>query len=117
MGENVPYTSFIEKCHFCDDLKLLKKTFACKCKRLKTPPLNKILARILHIYEILKCHQYSCCIHTFSEKAEEKTEFHLNPIKVLHIAEEMLDENSIIVADGGDFVGSAAYILRLVFIH
>ena len=42
----------------------------------------------------------------------EKTEFHLNPIKVLHVLEELLDENSILVADGGDFVGSAAYILR-----
>ena len=26
--------------------------------------------------------------------------------------EEMLDDNSILVADGGDFVGTAAYILR-----
>ena len=25
---------------------------------------------------------------------------------------EVLDDNSILVADGGDFVGSAAYILR-----
>ncbi|XP_064635830.1 2-hydroxyacyl-CoA lyase 2-like [Lineus longissimus] len=47
-----------------------------------------------------------------SDKAEEKTEFHLNPLKVLHTTEDILDENSIIVADGGDFVGSAAYILR-----
>ena len=28
--------------------------------------------------------------------------------------EDLLDENSILVADGGDFVGSAAYILRYV---
>ncbi|MEE6483403.1 hypothetical protein FKM82_013540 [Ascaphus truei] len=46
------------------------------------------------------------------EKAEEKTERHLNPIKVLHLVEEAMAEDSIIVADGGDFVGSAAYILR-----
>jgi hypothetical protein len=46
MGENVPYTSylsqieysFIEKCNFCDDLKLLKNNF------LGMPPLKKILA-------------------------------------------------------------------------
>ncbi|XP_072281366.1 2-hydroxyacyl-CoA lyase 2 [Pyxicephalus adspersus] len=46
------------------------------------------------------------------EKSEEKTERHLNPLKVLHLVEEAMAEDSIIVADGGDFVGSAAYILR-----
>ncbi|XP_068098868.1 2-hydroxyacyl-CoA lyase 2 [Hyperolius riggenbachi] len=46
------------------------------------------------------------------EKAEEKTERHLNPLKVLHMVDEAMAEDSIIVADGGDFVGSAAYILR-----
>ena len=46
------------------------------------------------------------------KKAEQVPEQHLNPLKVLHIAEEVMSENSIIVADGGDFVGSAAYILR-----
>ncbi|CAI9602961.1 unnamed protein product [Staurois parvus] len=46
------------------------------------------------------------------EKSEEKTERHLNPLKVLHTLEEAMAEDSIIVADGGDFVGSAAYILR-----
>ncbi|KAM9317985.1 2-hydroxyacyl-CoA lyase 2 [Pholidichthys leucotaenia] len=45
-------------------------------------------------------------------KAEEKTELHLNPLKVLHCANELMAEDSIIVADGGDFVGSAAYIMR-----
>uniref|UniRef100_A0A7N8WS66 2-hydroxyacyl-CoA lyase 2 n=1 Tax=Mastacembelus armatus TaxID=205130 RepID=A0A7N8WS66_9TELE len=45
-------------------------------------------------------------------KANEKTEHHLNPLKVLHQVDELMAEDSIIVADGGDFVGSAAYILR-----
>lgn len=45
-------------------------------------------------------------------KAEEKTDHHLNPLKVLHCVDELISEDSIIVADGGDFVGSAAYILR-----
>lgn len=49
---------------------------------------------------------------TFRQKAEEKTERHLNPLKVLHLVDEALPDDSIIVADGGDFVGSAAYILR-----
>ena len=36
----------------------------------------------------------------------------LNPLKVLYEVEKVMSENSIIIADGGDFVGSAAYILR-----
>ncbi|KAG2470022.1 ILVBL protein, partial [Polypterus senegalus] len=46
------------------------------------------------------------------ERAAEKTERHLNPLKVLHLADELIAEDSIIVADGGDFVGSAAYIMK-----
>lgn len=45
-------------------------------------------------------------------KADEKTDHHLNPLKVLHCVDELMSEDSIIVADGGDFVGSAAYILK-----
>uniref|UniRef100_A0A673BXZ0 2-hydroxyacyl-CoA lyase 2 n=1 Tax=Sphaeramia orbicularis TaxID=375764 RepID=A0A673BXZ0_9TELE len=45
-------------------------------------------------------------------KADEKTEHHLNPLKVLHCVDELMAEDSIIVADGGDFVGSAAYIMK-----
>lgn len=45
-------------------------------------------------------------------KADEKTEHHLNPLKVLHCVDELMADDSIIVADGGDFVGSAAYIMR-----
>lgn len=48
----------------------------------------------------------------FRTKADEKTEQHLNPLKVLHCVDELMAEDSIIVADGGDFVGSAAYIMR-----
>ncbi|KAM8927119.1 2-hydroxyacyl-CoA lyase 2 [Pelodytes ibericus] len=50
--------------------------------------------------------------NTNQQKAEEKTERHLNPLKVLHLVEEAMAEDSILVADGGDFVGSAAYILH-----
>ena len=46
------------------------------------------------------------------KKAQEEAKEHLNPLKVLYHTEEVMSENSIIVADGGDFVGSAAYILR-----
>jgi acetolactate synthase-like protein len=45
-------------------------------------------------------------------KADEMVDKHLNPLKILHCLEEVMNEDSVIVADGGDFVGSAAYILR-----
>jgi acetolactate synthase-1/2/3 large subunit len=44
-------------------------------------------------------------------KSEEKTEF-INPLQLLMKLNEVIDDNSIIVADGGDFVASAAYILE-----
>lgn len=46
------------------------------------------------------------------KKSEELPNEHLNPLKVLYHTEEALSDNAILVADGGDFVGSAAYILR-----
>ena len=45
-------------------------------------------------------------------RGEEPTDQHLNPIKVLQTLEEVLPENSILVADGGDFVATAAYVTR-----
>ncbi|KAK6191683.1 hypothetical protein SNE40_003306 [Patella caerulea] len=45
-------------------------------------------------------------------KAEESTDQHLNPLKVLQIVEDVMSDNTIMVADGGDFVATAAYILR-----
>lgn len=45
--------------------------------------------------------------------ADSEVDRHLNPLNVLYRLEDVMDDNAIIVADGGDFVGSAAYILRL----
>lgn len=42
----------------------------------------------------------------------EPAEKYLNPLKVLFEVEKILPDNAILVADGGDFVGTAAYILR-----
>ena len=44
--------------------------------------------------------------------ASEVTETHLNPLQLLKTLDKILPDNAILVADGGDFVGSAAYILR-----
>lgn len=46
------------------------------------------------------------------EKAGVKPDQHLNSLKVLYMAEKVMSERAVMVADGGDFVGSAAYILR-----
>ncbi len=43
--------------------------------------------------------------------SEETTEF-INPLFLLKKINQVIDDNSIIVADGGDFVGSAANILQ-----
>lgn len=44
--------------------------------------------------------------------AKAEAEQHLNPLRILHDLENSLDDDTVFVADGGDFVGSAAYILR-----
>ena len=46
----------------------------------------------------------------------EPADKYLNPMKVLHEVEKILPDNAILVADGGDFVGTAAYILRWFYI-
>ena len=59
-------------------------------------------------------HRFYCILVLviYREKCNEVTDQHLNPIKVLHATEDVMSENAIMVADGGDFVGTAAYILR-----
>lgn len=37
---------------------------------------------------------------------------HLNPVWVLQLVEETLPDNSILVLDGGDFVGTAAHLVQ-----
>jgi acetolactate synthase-like protein len=44
--------------------------------------------------------------------AEERTPDGLNPLRVCRALEETLADDSVIVADGGDFVSTASYILR-----
>ena len=46
-----------------------------------------------------------------SSMAAEKTDF-INPLRFLTKLEEMMPQDSIVVADGGDFIASAAYLLR-----
>lgn len=46
------------------------------------------------------------------EKAAIPTEQHLNPLELLQRLDELLPPESLLVADGGDFVGTAAYIVR-----
>ena len=50
--------------------------------------------------------------HVLRAKGLEKTNVHLNPIQILQTLDKILPDNAVLVADGGDFVGTAAYILR-----
>ncbi|ROT78401.1 hypothetical protein C7M84_002879 [Penaeus vannamei] len=49
---------------------------------------------------------------TNKKMSEEIPEMHLNPMKVFMELEELLPSDAVLVADGGDFVATAAYILR-----
>lgn len=46
------------------------------------------------------------------EKAATPTPQHLNPLDLLYRLDALLPPESLLVADGGDFVGTAAYIVR-----
>lgn len=46
-----------------------------------------------------------------AEQAEEKTE-HLNPLALCAAIEEVMEDDAILVVDGGDFVATASYIVR-----
>ncbi len=46
-----------------------------------------------------------------TKTSEEDTEF-VNPLAMLKKMDRVIDDNSIIVADGGDFVATASYILH-----
>ncbi|XP_071437857.1 LOW QUALITY PROTEIN: 2-hydroxyacyl-CoA lyase 2-like, partial [Pithys albifrons albifrons] len=46
------------------------------------------------------------------EKAAVPPPQHLNPLALLQHLDRVLPPNSVLVADGGDFVGTAAYIVR-----
>ena len=46
-----------------------------------------------------------------AERAGQETE-HINPLYLLQEVDKVLDDDSILVADGGDFVASASYIVR-----
>jgi acetolactate synthase-1/2/3 large subunit len=49
--------------------------------------------------------------HEIQNTANEKTEY-LNPVFLLNKMDDVIDDQSIIVADGGDFVATASYTLR-----
>ncbi|RWS13453.1 hypothetical protein B4U79_06161 [Dinothrombium tinctorium] len=46
------------------------------------------------------------------EMALQPADKHLNPVKVLFDLEHTLSEDTILIADGGDFVATASYIVR-----
>ncbi|VDM50185.1 unnamed protein product [Toxocara canis] len=43
---------------------------------------------------------------------EKSRDGNLNPLRVLSLVDKVLPDDAILIADGGDFVGSAAYIVR-----
>ena len=66
-----------------------------------------------------KCNEWTRELNALEEKrdseimqqSELKTDF-VNPIKLCTTINKLLDNDSILIADGGDFVGTAAYTVR-----
>lgn len=48
----------------------------------------------------------------FREKVVINESTYLDPVHLLYKLEEILPENTVIIADGGDFVATSSYILR-----
>lgn len=46
------------------------------------------------------------------EQASAPTQMGINPVKLFRTLENQLDDNTILIADGGDFVGTSAYTLH-----
>lgn len=67
-------------------------------------PKKKLMGNLFYLDNFL--------VNFFRKKALEPTEIHLNPMKVLQTLDKILPENVILVADGGDFVATAAYLMR-----
>lgn len=90
--------------------------FPCQLIQDKLPPLTIVLwGSVWLTFCLLDTYLISCTIFSVSHnslKSQESIKQHLNPLKLLFNVENVMSNNSIIVADGGDFVGTAAYILR-----
>lgn len=91
--------------------------------KYKVKPVNKKKLKNNYKYELWTFRfsegrsnlRLTNCLYFFylnSLKSQESVKQHLNPLKLLFTLENIMSNNSIIVADGGDFVGTAAYILR-----
>lgn len=52
---------------------------------------------------------------TFQLSEESCGQF-LNPLRVLKEVEKRLPDDAVLVVDGGDFVGTASYMLRYLLI-
>ena len=47
-----------------------------------------------------------------ADSTASKVGEHVNPVRLCRAIDERLPDNSIVVADGGDFVGTASYIVK-----
>lgn len=66
----------------------------------------------MYRFQCIEEHNHKIMVIVFKQMGEEEPEMHLNPVKVLQELEEVLPENAVLVADGGDFVATAAYTVR-----
>ena len=96
------------------DMKQNRKPFIC----VHGDP-TRAICEIGKIINPPKCEEWTEELNLLEQKrdneivqqSEIKTDF-VNPIKLCTTINDLLDDNSIIIADGGDFVGTAAYTVR-----
>ena len=80
---------------------------------------TRIMHEIGKIINPPSCHKWIDELSVLENKREEeiqqfsetKTDF-INPVFLCKTIDKLIDENSILVADGGDFVGTASYTVR-----
>ena len=76
----------------------------CEIAKVVNPPQCEEWIKELNILEQNRDNE-------IIQQSEVKTDF-VNPIKLCTTINNLLDDDSILIADGGDFVGTAAYTVR-----
>jgi len=85
--------------------------FFLRLSDLASPHANSLHARWEPWFATLN-KQQSQREDEISKMASTVNKSFVNPLRVCRAMDEVMDDNSIVVADGGDFVGTASYIVR-----
>eukprot|EP00299_Pterocystis_sp_00344_P010658 c4823_g1_i1.p1 GENE.c4823_g1_i1~~c4823_g1_i1.p1 ORF type:complete len:618 (-),score=160.70 c4823_g1_i1:19-1836(-) len=88
----------------------LAETFSTAVRALKTT--NELPGNRWSKWLEINREQNNAREKQIDKQANEPSDRFCNPVAVVKVIEEMMSPNAIIVADGGDFVATAAYVVR-----